>query len=93
MYLSASCVFLPLAFLVQLNRVESRSSPKVIHPEILARPAYDENIEVENFTVKRKDSRTILDVSAKQGSRLQQDYSCDCREYCPDPNSTELQVS
>lgn len=92
MYLSAIYVFLSLVFLVRLKRVESRSSHKVIHSETTI-PAYDEHIEVENLTVKQKDSRAISDASVKQAGHLQEDYSCDCRDYCPDPNSTELQVS
>ena len=90
-HLSAVQVFLSLAFLVQLKRVESRSSRKVILPEI-ARAEYDENVEVENLTVKRKDSRAISDASVKPARHLQ-DFSCDCSNYCMDPNSSELEVS
>lgn len=92
MHLPAIYVFLSLAFLVQLKRAASRSPRRVIQSQI-ARPALDENTEIKNLTVKRKDSRAILDASVKQARHLQQDYSCDCRDYCPDPNSTELQVS
>lgn len=86
MYLSVVYVFLSLAFLVQLKLVESRSSRNVITRQ-------GENIEVENLTVKQKDSQRIPDASVKQASHLQEDHSCECSDYCPDPNSTELQVS
>lgn len=93
MYLSAVHVFLSLTFLVQPKRVVNRSWREVIYQEIPRPAAYDENIEVENLTVKRKDSLTISDATVKQPRHLQEDYSCDCRDYCPDPNNTELQVS
>lgn len=92
MHLSAIYVFLSLAFLVQLKQVVSGTPRRVIQPEI-TRPAHDENVKVKHLTVKRKDSRTISDALVKQSRHLQQDYSCNCRDYCPDPNSSELQVS
>lgn len=91
-HLSAVQVFLSLVFLVQLKRVVSRSSRKVVLPEI-TRAEYDENIEVEDLTVKRKDSRAISDASVKPARHLQEDFSCNCSNYCMDPNSSELEVS
>lgn len=93
MYLSAVHVFLSLAFLAQPKRGMSRRSREVTYQEIPRPAAYDENIEVENLTVKRKDGETISDATVKQPRHLQEGYSCDCRDYCPDPNNTELQVS
>ncbi|KAJ7323418.1 hypothetical protein OS493_031893 [Desmophyllum pertusum] len=82
-----SVVFLSLVSLVHLNRVTSRSWQ--IDPEI-TRPvrAYEKNIEVENLIEKRKQSGPITNASAVN---LPGDLSCNCRNYCPDPNGSELE--
>lgn len=85
-------VFLSLVFIVQLQRVLSRNSRKLVTPEI-TRAGYDENIKVENLKIKRKESPEILDVSVKPTGRLQQGSTCDCSNFCLDPNSSELEVS
>lgn len=85
-------VFLSLVFLVQLQRVLSKSSRKLVFPEI-TRAGYDENIKVENLKAKRKKSPEISDVSVKPTGRLQQGSTCDCNNFCLDPNSSELEVS
>ena len=49
---------------------------------------FDQNTEEENFKVKIKKS-----LETKNDIKLQDVNSCDCRDYCADPNSTELEVS
>ena len=49
---------------------------------------FDQNAEEENLKVKVKKS-----LEAKSDLQLQDVISCDCRDFCPDPNSSELQVS
>ena len=48
----------------------------------------DQNAEEKNLKVKVKKS-----PDPENDKKLQDVNSCDCRDYCPDPNSTELQVS
>ena len=91
-HLLAVQVFLSVVFLVQLQRVRSRSSRKLVLPEI-TRAGYDENIKVENLKAKRKEGPEISDVSVNPPGRLQQGSTCDCSNFCLDPNSTELEVS
>lgn len=84
--------FLLLVFLVQLQRVVSRSSRKLVLPEI-TKAWYGKNIKVKSLKLGRKESRDISDVSVKPTKRLQEDFSCDCSNFCPDPDSSELEVS
>ena len=76
-------VFLLAVFIVQLQRVVSRSSRKLVLPEI-TKAWYDENIKAKNLKLDRKESREIS---------LQEDFSCDCSKFCLDPDSSELEVS
>ena len=85
-------VFFLLVLLKQPQHVVSRSSRKLILPEI-TKAWYDKNIKVENLNQERKDSREISDVSVKPTKRLQEDFSCDCSNFCLDPDSSELEVS
>lgn len=85
-------VFLLLVFLVHIHCVVSRSSRKLVLPEI-TKAWYDKNIKVENLKLERKDRREISDVSVKPTKRLQEDFSCDCSNFCLDPDSSELEVS
>ena len=69
-------------FLVHLHRVTSRHAQQTL-------TLFDQNAEdKENLNVKVK---KILE--AKMDQKLQDVNSCDCIDYCLDPNSTELQVS
>lgn len=85
-------VFLLLVFLAQPQHKFSRSSRKLVLPEI-TKAWYDENIKVENLKLERKESQEISDVSVKPTKRLQEDFSCDCSNFCLDPDSSELEVS
>ena len=86
-------MFLSLVFLIQQHRgVVSRSSRKLVLPEN-TRVEYDENIKTQNLKGKRKKIREILDASVKPSKRSQEDFSCDCSNYCLDPDSSELKVS
>lgn len=85
-------VFSSLVFLVQLQRVVSRSSRKLVLPEI-TKAWYDENINVENLKLERKESREISLESVKPKKRLQEDLTCDCSNFCLGPESSELEVS
>lgn len=67
-------------FLVLLHFVASRHAQETL-------TLSDQNTEEENLKVKVKKS-----LKAKTDIKLQDVNSCDCRDYCPDPNSTELQV-
>lgn len=66
-------------FLVLLHFVASRHAQETL-------TLSDQNTEEENLKVKVKKS-----LKAKTDIKLQDVNSCDCRDYCPDPNSTELQ--
>ena len=86
-------MFLSLVFLIQQHRgVVSRSSRKLVLPEN-TRVEYDENIKTQNLKGKRKKIREILDASVKPSKRSQEDFSCDCSNFCLDPHSSELKVS
>jgi len=85
-------VFLPLVFFVELQHVVGRSSRKLLLREI-TKGRYDENIKVENLKIDREGRREISDVSVKPTQRLQEELTCDCSNYCLDPDSSEFEVS
>ena len=80
-------LWLVLAFLHPVNRVESRSS-QAFGDVQLSRSHKGESEET-----KEKESKTKLDVLVKRKMHLKEDYSCNCKDYCPDPKSSELEVS
>ena len=82
-------VFLPVVFFVELQNVVGRSSRKLVLQEI-TKARFDENIKVETDL---KIDREISDVSVKPTKSLQGDLTCDCSNYCLDPDSSELEVS
>ena len=85
-------VLLPLVFFVELQHVVGRSSLKLVLQEI-TKARFDENIKVEtDLKIERKDSGEISDVSVKPTKSLQGDLTCDCSNYCLDPDSSELEV-
>ena len=67
-------------FLVHLHLVASKHGQKTVK-------LFDKNTKGENLKVKVKKR-----LEAKTDIELQDVNSCDCRDYCPDPNNTELQV-
>ena len=50
-----------------------------------------ENVEVER--VQNEENKAILDVSIQRKRQLGPAIPCDCRDFCPAPNSSELEVS
>lgn len=54
----------------------------------------DEYNEEESLKAKHGDeNEAMLDVSVKQKRQLKPSIPCNCNDYCPAPNSTELEVS
>ena len=75
---SSLCVWI---FLVHLHLVATKHGHKTV-------TLLDKNTEEEKLkAVKVKKS-----LEGKADIKLQDINSCDCRDYCSDPNSTELQV-
>ena len=75
---SSVCIWI---FLALLHRVTSTHGQQTL-------TMFHQNAEEENLKVKVKKS-----MEAENDRKLQDVNSCACRDYCPDPNSTELQVS
>lgn len=75
---SSVCIWI---FLALLHPVTSRHGQQTL-------TLFHQNAEEKNLKVKVKES-----LEAENDQKLQDVNSCDCRDYCPDPNSTELQVS
>lgn len=82
-HLSSVCFWIFLAFLLNKNHgVASRHAQQTL-------TLFDQNTKEKNLKVKVKKSQAILEAK----NDLQDAISCDCRDFCPDPNSSELQVS
>ena len=92
-HFSAVCLWLfIIAFLLCKNRVENRST-QIIGERQISRPS-DEYIDERSLKAKQGDeNKAMLDVSVKQKRQLKPSIPCNCNDYCPAPNSTELEVS
>ena len=48
----------------------------------------------EESAEENEESKAVIDMLMKKNKMyLEEDYSCNCSDYCPDPNSSELEVS
>ena len=70
-----------------MNRVKSKSSQGFGDLQFL-RP-----YEVEGGESRGDKRRAMLDVAVKRKMHLEEDHSCDCKNFCLDPKITDLEVS
>ena len=87
MYLSTQlpsvCAWIFLVFLLCKNRVASRSAQQTSRLS-------KQNTQARNLKMIGEKNYLMLDQAKNDP---QQAISCNCRDFCPDPNSSELQVS
>lgn len=70
-----------------MNRVESKSSQGFSDLQLL-RP-----YEVEGGKSNEDKRRAMLGVAVKRKMHLKEDHSCDCKNFCLDPQISDLEVS
>ena len=83
----AAFLWLSLAMIHQVYRIESRSSLKIGDTQISRAP------ELGNVDLKEDDKSTVSDAAVKRKLYLEEDLVCDCNHYCPDSESSEFDVS
>lgn len=79
-HLSSLGVWIFFAFLLYNNRATCRN------PQQTPRPP-DQN--ARGLKMKGETSQSMLDQTKRDPQKA---ISCNCRDFCPDPNSSELQV-
>ena len=78
-----------LVLLLYVNTAGSKNSQMIRDSQI---PGLSkENVEVES--AMNEENKAMRDVSMKRKRQLRPAIPCDCRDFCPAPNSSELEVS
>ncbi|KAL9962818.1 hypothetical protein ACROYT_G031963 [Oculina patagonica] len=80
-HLSSVYFWIFFAFLLYKNRITCRS------PQQTPRPS-EQNAEVRSLEIKGEKGQSMLDQTKRDPRKA---ISCNCSDFCPDPNSSELQ--
>ncbi|XP_078382466.1 uncharacterized protein LOC144665166 isoform X2 [Oculina patagonica] len=82
-HFSSVCFWIFFAFLLYKNRVTCRSTQQLSRPP-------EQNAEARSLKMKGETGQWMLDQTKRDPEKA---ISCNCSNFCPSPNSSELQPS
>ncbi|XP_078382465.1 uncharacterized protein LOC144665166 isoform X1 [Oculina patagonica] len=80
-HFSSVCFWIFFAFLLYKNRVTCRSTQQLSRPP-------EQNAEARSLKMKGETGQWMLDQTKRDPEKA---ISCNCSNFCPSPNSSELQ--